>query len=279
MFLSYLTISHGPGNHYADRFRASFWHRLRRNSYYADAARVFGRVPLKRLGSDQIRLDVHDTFHFLMEEKDLLNWQSRRVIENVFFFHPNAHINVHVVTERNGSLEEGLLSIFVESGYNLNIVMFVMAPQLEKVKGRLMEELSEEDSAVKAGSLLYKYGGVFLSKSTFLTGELLLKLDEGYTLNDDGSVAFMISKKESTRVLETRGGGKDWTTSILTSAETRLCMEDTSWKIPSTDEKKHNIAITFSEQSLKEFTIRIDTACYDTIEKNCIYCDDLHWEY
>lgn len=57
-------------------------------------------------------------------------------------------------------------------------------------------------------------------------------------------------------------------------------MEDMNWKIPSTyRRKKHSIAITFtfSEQSLRVFTICIDTACYDTaIEKNCIYCDDLY---
>ncbi|KAL7539073.1 hypothetical protein ACHAXR_009018 [Thalassiosira sp. AJA248-18] len=276
-----------PGNHYADRFRASFWHRFSRNPYYADHARLLGRIPLKRLGAEMTRSDIHHTFHFLMEPKDILHWQPRRAIENVFYFHPNAKVCIHIVTEGSDSFADSF-SIFVESGYNLSIQRFIPKVLLEKVKGISLDKNSQ-DSAAQVGSLLWNHGGVFLSKSTFVTGELSLELNEGCVLNDDGSVAFMINGRESTRVLESllgskkksrlKGNGKEWTSSILDSTQTQSCMQDKKWTLSSGEEKENDIAITFSATSLHEHTIRRDTACYDFVEKNCIYCGDLHWEY
>ena len=52
-------------------------------------------------------------------------------------------------------------------------------------------------------------------------------------------------------------------------------MSDPSWKMKSTED----IAITVDRASLLEDDILMDTSCYDLIEKNCIYNDDLHWKY
>ena len=66
-----------PGSHYADRFRASFFHRLRRNTYYEDAARLYGIVPIQRLGIGLINSNVHHKFQFLLEVDEIGDWQCR----------------------------------------------------------------------------------------------------------------------------------------------------------------------------------------------------------
>eukprot|EP00984_Skeletonema_dohrnii_P021692 scaffold10884_cov77-Skeletonema_dohrnii-CCMP3373.AAC.1 len=73
-------IPPNPGNHEADRRRASFWHRLKRVSYYEDAARIFGRIPFQRLGAGMVQGDFHNNFHFVMNQTDLSDWRSRRTI-------------------------------------------------------------------------------------------------------------------------------------------------------------------------------------------------------
>jgi len=246
-------IPPNPGNHEADRRRAAFWHRLKRVSYYEDAARVFGRIPLQRLGAAMLEDDIQDNFHFVMNQTDLNDWRSRRTIEAVLFFHPNAKITIHVEGYIGGN--QGEFAIFAESGYD--VILTPISSQ-----GASVEQIQ---------ALLQKFGGVFLSKGTFIRGTLSIALDEGYYLDEYGDVALMIGKKD---LISSKATNR-WVASYLSSTQTKQCMSDPSWKMKSTED----IAITVDRASLLEDDILMDTSCYDLIEKNCIYNDDLHWKY
>jgi len=247
-------IPPNPGNHEADRRRAAFWHRLKRVSYYEDAAKIFGRIPLQRLGSGMIQDDLHNNFHFVMNQTDLNDWRSRRVIESVLFHHPNAEISIHVEGYVQGD-SEGEFSIFAESGYRVSILAIS----------------SQSASVEQIKLLLQRFGGVFLSKSTFIRGSLPIALNEGYSLDEHGDVAMMIGKKGLT-VMETTS---KWISTYLTSAETQQCMLDPTWLMKSTDA----IAVTLHRAAFQEHEIIMDSQCYNLIEKDCIYNNDLHWKY
>ena len=154
-------IPPNPGNHEADRRRAAFWHRLKRVEYYEDAAKLFGRIPLQRLGASMIQDDIHDHFHFVMNRKDLSDWRSRRAVEAVLYFHPNAKVSIHV--EDYVSFDsQGDFSIFTESGYDVSIQTYsAQKAPVDQIK-----------------NLLQTFGGVFVSKGTFVTGALPVALDK-----------------------------------------------------------------------------------------------------
>ncbi|KAK1747089.1 hypothetical protein QTG54_002433 [Skeletonema marinoi] len=247
-------IPPNPGNHEADRRRAAFWHRLKRVSYYEDAARIFGQIPFQRLGAGMVQDDFHNNFHVVMNQTDLSDWRSRRTIEAVLFFHPNAKILIHVEGYVSSGGSQGLFAIFAESGYDV----------------RLVPISSQRASVKQIKMLLQKFGGVFLSKGTFIRGALPVALDEGYSLDEHGDVALMIGKKAAVKATN-----KTWVASYLSSTQTQQCMSDPTWEMESTED----IAITVDRASLLEHDIIMDTRCYDLIEKNCIYNDDLHWKY
>lgn len=247
------SIPPNPGNHEADRRRAAFWHRLKRVSYYEDAAKVFGRIPLQRLGAGMIQDDIHHNFHFVMNQTDLSDWRSRRVIELVLFYHPNAKISIHV-NDYVKSGSQGDFSIFAESGYSVSLFGIT----------------TQSVAVAQIQSMLQKFGGVFISKSTFIQGPLPITLDEGYSLDEHGDVALMVGKKGLAVVEKT----SKWSSSFLSAAETQRCMADPTWEMNSKD-----IAVTVDRSSLLTHDIIMDTKCYDLIERNCIYNDDLHWRY
>eukprot|EP00956_Cyclotella_meneghiniana_P004800 scaffold5919_cov25-Cyclotella_meneghiniana.AAC.2 len=252
-------IPPNPGNHEADRRRAAFWHRLKRVGYYDDAARLFGRIPYQRLGASMIREDIHNNFHFIMNQKDLSDWQSRRAVEAVLFFHPNAKISVHV--EEYVSIDnQGDFLTFAESGYDVNIQIFS----------------SQNHPIDQIKNLLYKFGGVFVSKGTFVIKALPINLEEGFSIDEHGDVALMIGKKGSTVMTTKLSMLHKWRTSFLSSVETQRCMLDPTWNMKTSEV---DIAITVDQASLQEYAIKIDTECYDLIEARCIFNDELHWEY
>eukprot|EP00986_Skeletonema_menzelii_P010619 scaffold5243_cov143-Skeletonema_menzelii.AAC.4 len=189
-----------------------------------------------------------DIFHHLSD------WRSRRAIESVLFYHPNADISIHVEDYVHGG-SQGDFSIFTESGYSVSF----------------FEISSQVVSVAQIRLLLQKFGGVFLSKSTFVRGPLPVSLDEGYSLDEHGNVALMIGKK-GLSVIEM---ASNWFSSYLSSGETQRCMMDPTWEMKSIED----IAITVDRASLLTHDIIMDTKCYDLIEKNCIYNDDLHWKY
>ena len=255
-------IPPNPGNHEADRRRAAFWHRLKRVGYYEDAARLFGRIPLQRLGASMIQEDIHNYFHFIMNQKDLSDWRSRRAVEAVLYFHPNAKISVHV-EDYVSTDDQGDFLIFAESGYDVSIHNYT----------------SQEGSIDHIQNLLHKFGGVFVSKGTFVTKALPVNLEEGYSINKRGDVALMIGKKGSTVTKTKLSTLHKWRTSFLSSAETQRCMLDPTWNMITSEA---DIAVTIDQASLhelQEHAVKIDTECYALIEKRCIYNDELHWKY
>eukprot|EP00984_Skeletonema_dohrnii_P015152 scaffold6492_cov118-Skeletonema_dohrnii-CCMP3373.AAC.4 len=94
---------------------------LKRVSYYEDAARLFGRIPLQRLGAGMVQDHFHKNFHVMMNQTDLSDWRSRRTIEAVLFFHPNAKILIHVEGYVSGG-SQGLFTIFAESGHDVRLI-------------------------------------------------------------------------------------------------------------------------------------------------------------
>lgn len=251
-------IPPNPGNHQADRRRSAFWHRLKRIGYYEDAAKLFGRIPLQRLGADMIQDDIHNKFHFVMNQTDLSDWRSRRAVEAVLYFHPNAKISIHV----EDYVSPCHFSIFAESGYDVSIHSYS----------------SQRASVDQIKTLLQKFGGgVFVSKNTFVRGALPFILDEGYSTDEHGDVTLMICKKGSLVVEPSN----KWSSSYLSSAETQRCMLDPTWNwnVASAGGIDIALAVTIDQDSLQDHDIKIDTKCYDLIEGNCIYCDELHWKY
>ena len=78
-----------PGVHRQDRFRASFWNYIKsRSPMYANTARLFGLVPLQRLGKGVPTsggAELHDIFHFIYTTPpETLTWRVQRAIEAVF---------------------------------------------------------------------------------------------------------------------------------------------------------------------------------------------------
>lgn len=216
----------------------------------------------------------------------------RRSIENVFYFHPNAEVHIHVHTtaaQDITELKDDAFMIFIDSGYDVRLHKFTPELYLNRVKGVDVEQ-SSPNVALQIGSLLWNHGGVFLSKHTFVTGALTLDLNEGYTLNNDGSVAFMIGKQKSLLVLQSllgsskiesmhfwiQGDGKLWNSTVLGSDQTTTCMKE---QTSERNKEGKGVAVTVDSKSLYDQTIRIDTDCYYLIEKNCIFTNELHWEF
>jgi hypothetical protein len=117
-----------PGKNLADRYRAAFWNRLQReSSFFADTAHLFGMVPFQRLARSLLRDDLQDTFHFIMNNNldgDLAEWHTKRAIEHIFYFHPNAIVYVHAKNDTLKGVSGSVLQTLVESGYNLVIKLF-----------------------------------------------------------------------------------------------------------------------------------------------------------
>ncbi len=280
------------GVHLADRYRASFWNRLRRHDYYNDAAKLFGRIPLQRLGAEYLYPNVEDVFHFLWEPSYLEDWQSRRAVEAVFHFHPNAMVYVHLVAPSVS--DWGNLDIFVETGYNLKLLPYNPPTSTMKIDG-ISLDMSLLDKvkrlSVLAAILLHSHGGVYLSDRTYIRNTLPSNLELGYSLKSDGSVAMMKSKRGDTSILESllaggnelrfRTTGHDtmnstqWDTTSISADHTLECVQDTTWELPDTNA----VAVNLDAIDFQANPIVLDTECYRLVEKNCIYCDEVYWHY
>ena len=168
-----------PGNHLADRYRASFWNRLKKTHFYRDTARLYGMVPLQRLGAANAGPSIQNKFHFVLRKGDL-SWQTMRAIEHVFFFHPNSQVYVH-----SNNINSDDLAIFVESGYDI-IVQKVNVDDLKEdafMAGMPVSHVLDHPMSIYM-SLLWKYGGVYVSKNTMIVKELPLPLENGVVMEE-----------------------------------------------------------------------------------------------
>lgn len=279
------------GTHLADRYRASFWNRLRRHNYYADAARVFGRLPLQRLGKALLYQHVQELFHFVIEPSDLQDWRSRRAVEAVFYFHPNAKVYLHL---RTPSRDLGIFDIFVETGYNLEVITFKPhSTEIDQIDGLSVSNIQLERFPIQLALLVWTHGGVLLSSRTYIRGKLSTDLNSGYSSDHNGDIVMMISEKGSTSILKRilsveivslltseeshfRGNitGASWEISTLNAEETSKCQQDGAWKLPN-----QNTIAAAIDRTVVDTNITLDTECYRIIEEHCIYCDDIHWVY
>ena len=281
-----------PGNHYADRFRASFWNRLRRNQYYADAARLFGRIPMKRLGAEMDMGGIQNMFHFIMNEDDLNVWHTKRAVENVLYFHPNAKVYVHVDGVSYNHLDVGNFDTFAETGYNVTVLKLNIQNVAKRAKKLLGEYFSSTNLtlSVQAAVLLHEYGGVFVSKNTYVTKELPSDLGLGFTERPDGNLVMMVSKKGSIDVLKaasiashdnsyrlSKSSTVAWDVNVLSKSQSTSCLEVVWWEMPDDDDI---VAFSVLPSAFVEHVFWHGTRCFDMLEKHCIYCDETeHWSY
>jgi len=250
------------GNHLADRYRASFWHRLKKTHFYEDTARMFGMVPFKRLGRKNIQEGIQKTFHFVLNQRDLC-WQTQRSIEHVFFYHPNAEVYIHTNDIRPSDLE-----IFSEIDYNL--IVKKMDPELK----------GYEDASLPF-ALLQNYGGTFVSKNTLIRKEIPENIEEGVIVGEDGAPTMAFFLKDSQlakQYLESEVKSKpSWSFSVLSDVNTTKCVQEVEWTLDGLEEM---LAVSLNPLAYASInTIMRDAECFKIIEEPCIFCDELHWDY
>lgn len=170
-----------PGVHRQDRYRASFWNYIKNRlpAWYLDTAKLFGLLPLRRLGQgvdDRSVGEVHELFHFIYTTPaTTLTWRVQRAIEAVFFHHPNARVIMH---SRSLSLQGTRLDVFSETGYNFEIQPYdlkqlltesdtVSKTDLQALLGvldtrRTGEYWYSHETDLLRLLIMEKYGGVYL---------------------------------------------------------------------------------------------------------------------
>ena len=263
-----------PGNDAVDRHRASFWNRFKRTShYYKDTAKLFGMVPFQRLGRANPRLaGLQDTFHFLLEAKDMMHWQTKRAIELVFYYHPNARVYVH----SNDLSADSALETFVDSGYDLVVHPHDVA-SLARNGGRLTLPRGElEISSQAVNHVLNKYGGVFLSKNTFLRKKIPMSIDSGVIMGGSSKThhVVMMILGNSTGIDEV-SKNPSWKLHNLSKEDTRRCLDDALWQFEVSPDNA--LAVILDQSTfLSMNSVRLDTKCYSLLEAACIYCDEVH---
>ena len=275
-------VPHSDGVHLADRYRASFWNRLKKTHYYRDSAKIFGMVPFQRLGRKNIEIGIQDSFHFVLES-DLI-WQTKRAIEHVFYFHPNCKVYVHSNIVRPNELET-----FTEAGYNLVVQAYDLDLLHEEELKNDFQRASLQLSLPLL--LLRKMGGVYLSKETLVLKTISAGIEEGVVLQENGDIAMAYHDQESRHILNSltqmtkskrsvaeTSGNVTWNFPILSNLDTLKCIEDKEWGLG--DEMRDNIAVSLHPSSYAAMkTIKIDTECYKIVEKTCIFCDEIHWDF
>jgi len=271
-------VPRSDGVHLADRYRASFWNRLKKTHYYRDSAKMFGMVPFERLGRNNIEIGVQDIFHFVLESD--LTWQTKRSIEHVFYFHPNCKVFVH-----SNDISTTEFEAFTEAGYNLVVQSYDL--------NLLHDEELRDDFQRRATLpllLLRNLGGVYLSKETLVLKTIAVDIEEGVFLQENGDIAMAFHYQDSKNVLNSlalmtksrsiaeTSGNLSWSFPVLSNVDTLKCIEDIKWGLG--DDMKDKIAVSLHPSSYESIkTIKIDTECYKIVEKLCIFCDEIHWDF
>ncbi|CAK9107980.1 Uncharacterized protein At4g19900 [Durusdinium trenchii] len=182
-----------PGVHKADRYRASFWNYMqRRSSTHARAARLFGWLPLQRLGAGvpSSGEPLQDNFHFIYTTPPhTLTWRVVRAIEMVFYHHPNARVTMHSNTlPAHGTR----LDRFAEAGYDFVVEPFDTIEML-----RLAKVNPEHKKKFFAGLDNYRKGQFWYSHETDLVRLMVLYTHGGVYLDTDQHVLKPIPKSLS----------------------------------------------------------------------------------
>ena len=295
-------VAPNPGNHLADRYRASFWNSLKKTDFYGDTARLYGMVPMQRLGQRNVVTNIQNKFHFVLNKNDL-SWQTKRAIEHVFFFHPNSQVYVHSNDIRPSDSD---LEVFVESGYDLIVQEYNINNLKEDAFVRTSMPVTFEDDRLSLYFLLlWKYGGVYVSKNTMIVKEIPLSLEDGIIMAEDsGNPAMAHLKKHSSEVfaffkeiemdVDVDEETEKQVVVVLSMEETHKCMEDESWALDSlnssssiatststsTGSTRDALAVSLDPDTFASTrSIKFDSACFKIVEEPCIFCDEIHWDF
>ena len=194
-----------PGVHKLDRYRASFIHYLRsQHVTYMDTAKLFGLLPLKRLGEGipVSAIPLHDIFHMIFTTPpETVTWRIVRAVEAIFYHHPNAKVIMHSRTlPEVGSP----FDIFVETGYDF-VIHYYEFEQLLKDSEVLSDEdtteflhvleerrtakywYSHETDLVRM-LLMDEYGGVYLDTDQHIVQAFPKALNNVLGWQDDGKM-------------------------------------------------------------------------------------------
>lgn len=283
-------VPHSDGVHLADRYRASFWNKLKKTHYYRDSAKMFGMVPFQRLGRKNIEINIQDTFHFVLEKSDL-TWQTKRAIEHVFYFHPNCKVYIH----SNDIGPPHALETLTEAGYNLVVQTYDLDLLHTEELGDLPHKSHNNDfklEVILPLILLRKMGGIYLSKETIVLKTISAGIEEGVVLQENGDIAMAYYGRESKDLLsslqriyiaksksiaETRHN-LTWSFPVLSDVHTLQCIEDIKWGLG--DDTKDKIAVGLHPSTYAAInTIKFETECYKIVEQLCIFCDEIHWGF
>ena len=175
-----------PGIHKIDRYRASFWNYFKRRSQvYEDSGKLYGHLPLKRLGiSVATHADEsHDLFHMIYTTTQI-SWRVIRAVEYIFYHHPNAKVVVH----SNTLPKDNDFLRFVEAGYKLVVREYELEYLIDQCnadgqsKRDFLQRLphiskgkywySHETDLLRA-MVLYIWGGVYLDTDMYILKPLL----------------------------------------------------------------------------------------------------------
>jgi len=172
-----------PGMHVFDRHRASFLHYLKRMStFYLDNAKLFGMIPLQRVGNaiEPSEIETHDTFHFIFTTPpETITWRVIRAVETVFHHHPNAKVFLH----SNSIPQYGSkFDSFVESGYDFDIQPYSIEKLLNSATSFLDEKLITTFSSVLQDRRKEQY---WYSHETDIVRMLLMEENGGVYLDTD----------------------------------------------------------------------------------------------
>ena len=273
------------GNHFADRYRASFWNNLRKTHFYRDTAKLYGMVPLQRLGMANIGgPSTQNTFHFVLQ-KDDLSWQTKRAIEHIFYFHPNARIYVN-----SNSINPEDLSIFAETGYDLIMQNYDIEELIENAFSAAIPLTQILHNRLSIYFLiLWKYGGVYVSKNTMVVKELPLPLEHGVVMEEEsGDPALIHLPKHSTDahsflmgiLLKNEADQiKDWRIPVLSEEDTQKCIKDEVWSMDIANDDSVVAVSLHPTTFVSAASIKYKSVCYHVVEEFCIFCDEIHWDF
>ena len=128
--------------------------------------------------------------------------------------------------------------------------------------------------------MTWKYGGVFVSSSTHLIRELPSTLGPAVVLDLSGNMALLILSKRQPvgdifKVLTNNSNSVEM--SILASRGTKSCMEDLQWV--GVAGLKESFGVVVDESVASNSTLLLESACFKVLDENCIFCDEIHWEF
>ena len=250
-----------PGVHLADRYRASFWNRLKKqSSFYADTGTLFGMIPLQRLGRNLKQPGYYSNFHFMLDrqECETLSWQTKRAMEHALYFHPNGRLHLHLEAESKEAT--AFVTSMLESGYDVTSETY--SPRTE-------------------------IRGVYISKHTHITQPIPTSIESGVIWDPSSGTALWVSSTTEVSLDEvlhnpsssiSTNNLKPSQVTLLDAAATVKCFQEADDVILDTSSSTERLAVVLDPSS-HQTTLWQPSTCFGVVESTCIFCEDIHWEF